>query len=102
MKPPGATMAGGKSTKPLTGIGMDFKATGRGAMEAVGGATGTQRMGGGGGAAGGGIFGSPGGPPRRAGAGGGMVSYDTGPMRMGRAAVAAEEAAQRMGDITIE
>ncbi|KAG2422675.1 hypothetical protein HXX76_015839 [Chlamydomonas incerta] len=102
VKPPGATMAGGKSTKPLTGIGMDFKAPGRGAMEAVGGAVGTQRMGGGGGAAGGGMFGSPAGPPRRAGAGGGMVSYDTGPMRMGRAAVAAEEAAQRMSDITIE
>ncbi len=85
-------MAGGRTTKPLTGIGMDLKTPGTGHMEAVGGGLASTRSragagGGGGGGGGGGMFGSPGGPrgretPKT------FVSYDTGPVPMGRAAYA--------------
>ncbi|GIL71076.1 hypothetical protein Vretimale_17844 [Volvox reticuliferus] len=106
IKPVSATLAGGKTTKPLTGIGMDFKSPGLGQMEAVGGALGSAARGGpgGGGRIGsggvGGLFGDPAGPPGRNSRQG--VSYNTGPVPIGRAAFAEREmgaAEQQMTDL---
>jgi hypothetical protein len=90
IKPASATLAGGRTTRPLAGVGLDLKSPGLGAMEAVGGAYGGARGGGGGGQ-----FGDPRGPGGGAGRGRPFVSYDTGPVPMGRSGYA--EAAAHVG-----
>lgn len=93
IRPASATFAGGRVTRPLSGVGMDLKSPGTGYMEPLG--TGGGGGGGGyGGRGGGHAFGGGGGPPGSSQPMGSMVTYDTGPMPMGRAAAAQMAAGQ--------
>ncbi|GLC69071.1 hypothetical protein PLESTF_000783800 [Pleodorina starrii] len=110
IKPVSATMAGGKTTRPLMGIGMDLKAPGLGQMgsgvEAVGGALAAAaaaraKLGGGGGGRGGwggGTFGDPAGPPPARNSRAGVPSYNPGRVAFaeqeGRVAAAGQQMAE--------
>lgn len=83
----------GKTTKPIAGISYDLQAPGTGFVQPLAGQSigGTSRAGGGGGGGGGGGFGTPptrtGRPGSAAGISGGrVITYDTGPLPVGRAA----------------